>query len=170
MLESFPDLTSFYRETTYNCSLALQSAAGLADFDCAAVTLFDAETREHRVVGTRGARLQRLAGRRFPANQGLVSMAVKMRHYLPARGRGARNSYVFSPEDKALYVQTKFDEIVLTSLGGMYAVNAIPFSSPLPDGAPTDLDLECQISRRVGHSARQLRTPAEDVPCRAPSS
>ena len=36
-------------------------------------------------------------------------------------------------------------EMVVTGIGGMYAINAIAFSSPLPDGAETDLDGDHQL-------------------------
>ena len=36
-------------------------------------------------------------------------------------------------------------EMVVTGSGGMYSINAIPFSSPLPEGAETDLDGDHQL-------------------------
>lgn len=36
-------------------------------------------------------------------------------------------------------------EMLLTATGGMFYLNAIPFSSPLPDRAPTDLDGDRQL-------------------------
>ncbi len=72
---------------------AFDAAAQIIDYDAAALTIYDAATRRHRVYSVReragGEGLlssKQLAGLEFRDNSGLVSMVVKNKHYLPAGG------------------------------------------------------------------------------------
>lgn len=71
---------------------AFDAAAEIAGFEAAAIALYDKTARKHRVAAARvtdGGRLcdpARIADLEFRDNTGLVAMAVKNRHYLPAQG------------------------------------------------------------------------------------
>lgn len=71
---------------------SLQSVADIAPFEFAAITTYDAETKEHTIARVEAidALLEQVkgwSGRGFTANQGLVSMVVNNRHYLPFNGQ-----------------------------------------------------------------------------------
>lgn len=61
-------------------------AREFAAFDFAIVTLFDKLAHEHEICAASGEGTERLVGRRFQHNAGLVSMVVANRHPLPYRG------------------------------------------------------------------------------------
>ena len=61
-------------------------AREFAAFDFAIVTLFDKLAFEHEICAASGEGTERLVGRRFKHNAGLVSMVVANRHPLPYRG------------------------------------------------------------------------------------
>jgi two-component system cell cycle response regulator len=63
----------------------VRSAQKIAAFDLAAVTLFDAETRQHHVVAATGE-IEDLVGSKFAHNGGLVSMVVQNKFPLPYKG------------------------------------------------------------------------------------
>ncbi|HET6612763.1 MAG TPA: sensor domain-containing diguanylate cyclase [Kofleriaceae bacterium] len=71
---------------------AFDAAAEIAGYEAGAIALYDRTTRKHRVAAARtndGGRLcdpTRIADLEFRDNTGLVAMAVKNRHYLPAQG------------------------------------------------------------------------------------
>lgn len=65
---------------------ALGAAEDIAPFDFAAVTLYDAEDRRHRVRRAVGIGAEKVGGLTFRDNTSLTAMAVKNRHYLPYRG------------------------------------------------------------------------------------
>jgi diguanylate cyclase (GGDEF)-like protein len=72
---------------------AFSAAAQIVEHDIAAISLFDAEQKMHRVLSVRvreGAekmlQVESLNGLEFRPNSGLVSMVVKNKHYLPAGG------------------------------------------------------------------------------------
>jgi len=72
---------------------AFDAASEIVDCDLAVITLFQADTRRHKVQGARHrpdapplCDPELLAGLEFRDNAGLVSMVVKNRHYLPASG------------------------------------------------------------------------------------
>jgi diguanylate cyclase (GGDEF)-like protein len=64
----------------------LHAASEIAPYDFAAVTLYDPESREHRVRRAVGTQSDEIAGLRFRDNTSLTAMVVKNRHYLPYRG------------------------------------------------------------------------------------
>ncbi len=72
---------------------AFEAASEIVDCDLAVITLFQPDTRRHRVYSARHrpgepplASPEELSGLEFRDNAGLVSMVVKNRHYLPASG------------------------------------------------------------------------------------
>jgi diguanylate cyclase (GGDEF)-like protein len=67
----------------------VRAAREIASFDLAAVTTFDADTRQHVVVAAASAgdvAIDDLVGARFAHNAGLVSMVVQNKFPLPYRG------------------------------------------------------------------------------------
>jgi diguanylate cyclase (GGDEF)-like protein len=64
----------------------LEAAQGIAPYDFAAVTLYNAARGRHKVVRAVGEGAPTVEGLTFNDNAGLASMAVKNRHYLPYRG------------------------------------------------------------------------------------
>lgn len=72
--------------------VALESIAGIVDYDLAAVTAFDRETGQHRIELVDGSErvdcdVSEWNGSEFGDNSGLVSMVIKNRHYLPYGGK-----------------------------------------------------------------------------------
>jgi diguanylate cyclase (GGDEF)-like protein len=68
------------------CQTTFQAVGEFAEFDLAAISLFDKTTRRHTVVATAGEVPKGLAVADFIDNAGLVSMVVKNKHFLPAAG------------------------------------------------------------------------------------
>src|SRR5262249_5390445 len=90
----------------------LSAAAQIAPYDFAAVTLYDAAERRHRVrraVGDGSAGVKNLS---FRDNASLTAMAVKNRHYLPYRGE-------FDGKQQVVYTRQ-------TSLSGMQSLLILP--------------------------------------------
>lgn len=84
---------------------AFDAAAQIAEFDVAAIALYDRDARRHRVSkvrvreGSEGlVDVDQLSGLEFRENAGLASMVVKNKHYLPAAG---------APRDAGTPVYTK---------------------------------------------------------------
>ncbi len=71
--------------------VALESVREICDVDFGAVTLYDAQEDRHEVVYVDGdgAKSRRDSWEKFAfdSNQGLVSMVIRNRHYLPVGGR-----------------------------------------------------------------------------------
>jgi diguanylate cyclase (GGDEF)-like protein len=70
---------------------AFEAVREICDFDFAAITTYDRQARRHAVVAVEGEDAlgpagSPLLGLSFPDNAGLVAMAVKNRHALPAAG------------------------------------------------------------------------------------
>lgn len=65
---------------------AFEAAREIVEFEVGAITLFDAETHRHTIAAVVGKGLGEYKGHSFPDNAGLVAMAIKNRHYLPAGG------------------------------------------------------------------------------------
>jgi two-component system cell cycle response regulator len=74
----------------------LNAAAGIARFDFAAITSFDAEKKMHRVRVAVGEGSEGLSGLSFKDNASITAMVVKNKHYLPYRGD-------FDPRQQMLY-------------------------------------------------------------------
>jgi two-component system cell cycle response regulator len=68
------------------CDETFRAVREFAEFDLAAISLFDKATRRHKVVATAGEVPKGLGEADFSDNAGLVSMVVKNRHFLPAGG------------------------------------------------------------------------------------
>jgi len=66
---------------------AFESARSIVDWDLAAATLYDPHTRRHRVLHAVGEWEEQVAGLSWRDNGGLVSQTVRMRHYLPYKGK-----------------------------------------------------------------------------------
>jgi diguanylate cyclase (GGDEF)-like protein len=64
----------------------LSAASGLARYDFAAITAYDAEKGAHRVVVAVGDHADQVRGLSFKDNASLAAMVVKNKHYLPYRG------------------------------------------------------------------------------------
>jgi diguanylate cyclase (GGDEF)-like protein len=65
---------------------AFDAARSIVDFDFAAITLYDRETRRHTIAATTGDCADDLEGTSYGDNAGLAAMVVKNKHYLPAGG------------------------------------------------------------------------------------
>lgn len=78
----------------------LTAAHGIAPYDFAAITMYDAGTRTHTVRRVVGEGADRFASLRFRDNTSLTAMAVKNRHYLPYRGELAPQQVVFTRRQK----------------------------------------------------------------------
>jgi len=65
---------------------AFAAAREIVGFEYGAITLFDDVAKRHTVAAVTGDALATFAGLSYPDNAGLVAMAVKNRHYLPAGG------------------------------------------------------------------------------------
>lgn len=89
----------------------LHAARDIAPYDLAAVTLYDAATRTHRVRKAVGEGAEALARLSFRDNTSLTAMAVKNRHYLPYRGELDPRQVVFTKR---------------VSLGGMRSLLILP--------------------------------------------
>jgi diguanylate cyclase (GGDEF)-like protein len=77
----------------------VSSASEIAAVDFAAFTSYEPTERSHQIRAVRGDGCDRLEGRRFPNNTGLVSMALRNRHPLPYRGQyEASQQMVFAKE------------------------------------------------------------------------
>jgi diguanylate cyclase (GGDEF)-like protein len=75
----------------------LSAAQGIVACDLATVTLYNRQTRRHRVVRAVGEGSKQLQELSFRDNAGMASMALKNRHYLPYRGQyDARRQVVFT--------------------------------------------------------------------------
>ncbi|MCS6857501.1 MAG: diguanylate cyclase, partial [Sandaracinaceae bacterium] len=77
---------------------AIEAASALARFDFAAITSFDRERKEHRVLIARGPHSEQLQGAVFKDNHSLVAMSLKNLHYLPYRGEFEAKQVLFSPQ------------------------------------------------------------------------
>lgn len=69
---------------------AIAAAGEIAQFDFAAVTLFDTKRNRHTICRAVGPDAESLEGESFGSNAGLVSMVVKNKHFLPATDSGTR--------------------------------------------------------------------------------
>ncbi len=74
----------------------LHAAGDIAAHDFAAITLYDAATRTHRVRKAVGEGAEAFATLSFRDNTSLTAMAVKNRHYLPYRGELDARQVVFT--------------------------------------------------------------------------
>lgn len=92
-------------------SVALESIADIAPFDFAAITILDEESRLHRVMRGQGEGAKTHSKSwedvAFESNQGLVSMVVENRHYLPIGGRlRDPHATVMSPHEDFSHLQS----------------------------------------------------------------
>jgi len=76
----------------------LNAAEEIASFDFAAITLYDADDRRHRVRRAVGIGAEKVSGLTFRDNTSLTAMAVKNRHYLPYRGH-------FDPRQQTVFTK-----------------------------------------------------------------
>jgi diguanylate cyclase (GGDEF)-like protein len=76
----------------------VRSAREFAQFDFAAVTVYDAKTRVHEIRAVSGEEGGELVGARFQHNNGLVAMVVQNLHPLPWRGE-------YDPEQQVLFTK-----------------------------------------------------------------
>ncbi len=72
----------------------LEAAGEFAPFDFAAITVYDADAREHRIAHAEGEKAERFLGKTFKDNTSLTAMVVKNRHYLPYRGEYEPGTHV----------------------------------------------------------------------------
>ncbi len=86
--------------------VAMESVGQIVAYDFAALTMFDEETNTHSIVVVDHSEALRadisdLVGTTFESNQGLVSMVVNNRHYLPFGGHFRDGtSVVFTKEQR----------------------------------------------------------------------
>ncbi|MEZ4458834.1 MAG: diguanylate cyclase [bacterium] len=86
--------------------VALQTAREMLPYDVAAITSYDPETDSHTVeaaVGTDAFEgFNAWSGKSFDANNGLVSMVIKNRHYLPYGGNLRDHDPIVFSEDRTI--------------------------------------------------------------------
>lgn len=87
--------------------VALESIAGIVEYDFAAITVFDEAEQLHRLeavdhAGTLQADVDAWQGKSFGDNNGLVSMVVKNCHYLPYGGQVRESEPVIFTRDERL--------------------------------------------------------------------
>ncbi|MEM9865615.1 MAG: diguanylate cyclase [Myxococcota bacterium] len=117
---------------------ALEAAAEIAPFDFAAVTLYDAGERRHRVRRAVGEGAEAFATLKFRDNTSLTAMAVKNRHYLPYRGD-------FDPSAQVVFTKR-------TNLKGMASLLILPLI--VREDAIGTLALAAKHPRAFGDSVR----------------
>ena len=76
---------------------AFTAAREIVSFDFGAITLYDRSDDSHTICRVLGNPRKQLEGKSFPSNAGLVSMAVKNKHFLPAveNARSERRQSLF---------------------------------------------------------------------------
>ncbi|MFP4600469.1 MAG: diguanylate cyclase [Persicimonas sp.] len=85
--------------------VALETIAGIVEYDFAAITVLDDEAESHQIVAVDksadvGPDVDQWVGRSFGHNKGLVSMVVKNGHYLPYGGQvRERQPQIFTPDE-----------------------------------------------------------------------
>ena len=105
--------------------VALESVAGIADYDFAAITHYEPDTRTHSVEAIDHAddfasQADQWAGRSFADNKGLVSMVVKNCHYLPYGGQVREaDPVIFTRQER------------LSGLGSMLVLPLIVHDEPI---------------------------------------
>jgi diguanylate cyclase (GGDEF)-like protein len=78
---------------------AFAAAREIVGFDYGAITLYDDAAKRHTVAAVTGEGLATFAGLSYGDNAGLVAMAIKNRHYLPAGGElRDRRQTIFTPK------------------------------------------------------------------------
>lgn len=87
--------------------VALESIAGIVEYDFAAITVFDESDGLHRIealdhTGAFGADVDEWQGKTFGENSGLVAMVVKNCHYLPYGGQVRESDPVIFTRDERL--------------------------------------------------------------------
>ncbi|MFH2007786.1 MAG: diguanylate cyclase [bacterium] len=65
---------------------AFRAAREIVEFDFGTITLFDDERKRHVIAAVSGEALEPFSGLSYADNAGLVAMAIKNRHFLPAGG------------------------------------------------------------------------------------
>lgn len=88
------DLLADARSEVAVIRAGVESARQFAQFDFAAVTLFEREGRWHEICAVSGEGADALVGAKFQQNNGLVSMVVANQHPLPYRGQLQRATQV----------------------------------------------------------------------------
>jgi two-component system cell cycle response regulator len=91
---------------------ALHAASQMVVHDFAAVTHYDAHSREHSIRRALGEGAVRAQNVRFRDNNSLTSMAVQNKHYLPIRGD-------FDAQNQSVFTRTE-------NLPGMHSLLIIP--------------------------------------------
>lgn len=106
---------------------AFTAAQEIVDFEVGAVTLFDELTQRHEIAAVRGDRLLEFAGHSYADNAGLVAMAIKNRHYLPAGGElRDRSQIIFAKQVPLMGVQSL---LVYPLISGDRALGAFVLAS-----------------------------------------
>jgi diguanylate cyclase (GGDEF)-like protein len=87
--------------------VALESIAGIVEYDLAAITVFDEADNLHRIealdhTGAFGVDVDDWQGKTFGENSGLVAMVVKNCHYLPYGGQVRESDPVIFTRDERL--------------------------------------------------------------------
>jgi diguanylate cyclase (GGDEF)-like protein len=114
----------------------------ICEFDFAAITLFDRQSRRHTVVSAVGDAPKGLAGLSFVDNAGIASMVVKNKHFLPAGGE---------VRDKDAPVFTK-----KVRLEGMESLLVLPLMSR--DEAVGSFTVAAKRQRAFGKDKREMLT------------
>lgn len=91
---------------------ALEAAGEISPFDFAAITLYDADEKRHRVRRAVGVGAESVETLTFRDNTSLTAMAVKNKHYLPYRGD-------FDPRQQTVFTKR-------TNLKGMNSLLILP--------------------------------------------
>jgi diguanylate cyclase (GGDEF)-like protein len=117
---------------------ALSAASEIAQFEFAAVTQYDPDTRVHCVRTAVGDGAAQIANLSFRDNTSLTAMAVKNRHYLPYRGE-------FDPGSQVVYTRK-------AALSGMQSLLILPLV--VRDSATGTLALAARRREAFGAQVR----------------
>ncbi len=108
--------------------MAFTAARQIADFEYGAITLYDDASGRHTVAAVTGEALSTFAGLSYADNAGLVAMAIKNRHYLPAGGElRDRGQMIFT---KKLALGGVASLVVYPLISGDRALGAFVLADP----------------------------------------
>ncbi len=121
----------------------LGAATGIARYDFAAVTRFDADKRQHSVLRAIGEGAEAVSGLSFRDNTSLTAMVVKNKHCLPYRGE-------FDPRQQTLYTtKVRLPELksvlVMPLVVAEDAIGTLAIAAQRPDAFPDSVRPTFQV-------------------------
>lgn len=121
----------------------LGAATGIARYDFAAVTRFEAEKRQHHVLRAVGEGAEAVQGLAFRDNASLTAMVVKNKHYLPYRGEfDARQQTLYTAKAKLPELKSV---LVLPLVVGEDAIGTMAIAAQRPEAFPDSVRPTFQV-------------------------